>query len=72
MSGTLIKKPSFNGREVEILGETYEPGKPVEKGAWRKKLIGRKQMLKYIQSGERYWYLDADDWCGSERRKSKA
>ncbi|NVM21474.1 MAG: hypothetical protein HWN68_06805 [Desulfobacterales bacterium] len=72
MTDKMIKKQSFTGKKVEILGETYEPGMPAEKGQWRKKLRNRKAMLKYLQSGERYWYLDADQWCGSERRKSKA
>ena len=37
---------------------------------WRKKLAGREEMLKYLQTGERYWY--SDDWFGSEKRKTPA
>ncbi len=70
MTEALIKKASFTGKDVEILGETYEPGKPAEKGSWRNKLVDRKEMCKYLQTGERYWY--SDDWYGSEKRKSKA
>ncbi len=70
MSGPLIKKKSFDGKEVEILGETFESGKPQEKGAWRNKLVDRKDKLRYIEHGERYWY--SKDWCGSEKRKTPA
>ncbi len=70
MSDPLIKKKSFDSKEVEVLGETFEPGKPEEKVDWRHKLTGRKDMLKYLQSGERYWY--SSDWFGSEKRKNPA
>lgn len=70
MSESRIKKQSSNGKEVEILGETFEPGKPEEKGLWRNKLVTRAEMLKYLKTGERYWY--SDDWFGSEQRKTKA
>jgi hypothetical protein len=66
----LAGKELFNGREAEIPGETDRPRIRAEKGQWRNKLTSRKEMLKYLQSGERYWY--SDDWYGSERRKSKA
>ncbi len=58
--------------EVEVLGATYEPGKPEgeEAGRWREKLENREEKLKYLQSGERYWY--GTDWFGSERRKNPA
>ena len=65
-----IKKESWMGGEVEILGETYEDGKPDAPGIWRKKLKNRKDMLKYLKTGERYWF--SDDWYGSEKRKTPA
>jgi len=38
-----------------------------ESGNWRKKLKNREEMLKYLQTAERYWF--SKDWYGSERRK---
>ncbi len=70
MSGSIIKKKNSYGTEVEVLGETFEPGMPTEKGLWRNKLIDRKAMLKYLEHGERYWY--SNDWFGSEKRKYMA
>jgi hypothetical protein len=65
-----LKKEKWDGKEVDILGETYEEGKPEGPVAWRGKLRNREEMLKYLRSGERYWF--SDDWYGSERRKTKA
>jgi hypothetical protein len=65
-----IKKKKWDGEEVEILGETYEDGKPEGADQWRAKMQNREQMLRYLKSGERYWY--SDDWYGSERRKTPA
>ncbi len=68
-----IKKKSAPGREeVEVLGVTFEEGKPEgeELGKWRQKLVSRQEKLKYLQSGERYWY--GKDWYGSEKRKNPA
>jgi len=65
-----IKKASWTGKEVEILGETYEDGKPDTPVLWRKKFKNREEMLKYLKSGERYWF--SDDWYGSEKRKTPA
>jgi len=58
--------------EVEVLGPTFEKGKPEgeEEGRWRQKLGNREEKLKYLQNGERYWY--GTDWFGSERRKTPA
>jgi hypothetical protein len=55
-----------------LLGETYEPGKPANRddGRWRQKLNSRAEELKYLQSGERYWY--AKEGAGSEKRKNPA
>lgn len=68
-----IDKVKAPGRDsVEILGATFEEGKPidVELGKWRQKLDNREEKLKYLVNGERYWY--SDDWYGSERRKNPA
>ncbi len=68
-----VEKKSAPGREeVEVLGDTFEKGKPEgeEMGKWRQKLVSRQEKLKYLQSGERYWY--GKDWYGSEKRKNPA
>jgi hypothetical protein len=70
MADTMLKKKKFNGEEVEILGATFEEGKPEDPVKWRGKLRDRKEMLAYLKTGERYWF--SDDWFGSERRKTKA
>ena len=61
-----------NGDKVEVLGATYDKGKPEgeELGKWRQKLRDREEKLKYLQTGERYWY--GKDWYGSEKRKNPA
>ena len=68
-----IEEKSAPGRDkVEILGETYEKGKPQgeDLGRWRQKLASRDEKLKYLETGERYWY--AEEGYGSERRKNPA
>ena len=68
-----VEKKSAPGREeVEVLGATFEEGKPEgeELGKWRQKLVSRQEKLKYLQTGERYWY--GKDWHGSEKRKNPA
>jgi len=68
-----VEKKSAPGREeVEVLGSTFEEGKPEgeELGKWRQKLDNRQEKLKYLQNGERYWY--GEDWYGSEKRKTPA
>jgi len=68
-----IEKKKAPGREeVEVLGATFEEGKPEgeELGKWRQKLETREEKLKYLQTGERYWY--GKDWYGSEKRKTPA
>jgi len=61
-----------NRDKVELLGETYEEGKPEgeEMGRWRQKLENRAEKLKYLKTAERYWY--GKDWFGSEKRKTPA
>jgi hypothetical protein len=55
-----------------VLEATYEQGKPMNEGdgRWRQKLRSRTEQLKYLQSGERYWY--SQEWFGSEKRKQPA
>jgi len=68
-----IEKKKAPGREeVEVLGATFEEGKPEgeDVGKWRQKLGSREEKLRYLQSGERYWY--GKEWCGSEKRKNPA
>lgn len=54
----------------EVLGATYEPGKPTEACNWRLKLQDQDQMMRYLQTAERYWF--SQDWFGSERRRTPA
>ena len=68
-----VKKTEAPGRkEVEVLGATYEEGQPSgeEAGRWRQKLETKADKLKYLESGERYWY--AEEGFGSEKRKTPA
>jgi len=68
-----IEKTKAPGRdEVELLGATFEEGKPEgeDVGKWRQKLDTREERLKYLQNGERYFY--GDEWFGSEKRKNPA
>ena len=68
-----IEKKSAPGREeVEVLGATFEEGKPEDEelGEWRQKLDSREERLKYLRTGERYWY--GKDWYGSEKRRNPA
>ncbi len=68
-----VEKVKAPGRDaVELLGATYEEGQPEgeDVGKWRQKLSSREEKLKYLETGERYWY--SDDWFGSEKRKNPA
>ena len=69
MSSDLIKKKSHTGEDVEVLGPTYEPGQPDGIGDWRSRMGDRSKMLKYLETGERYWYGES---YGSEVRKNPA
>ena len=66
------EKSAPNRDKVEVLGATYEKGKPEgeEMGRWRQKLGERAEKLKYLSTAERYWY--GQDWFGSEKRKTPA
>jgi hypothetical protein len=72
MESETKEKKASQGEETEVLGATFEAGKPDsnELGKWRHKLVSRDEKLKYLQSGERYWY--GKDWYGSEKRKNPA
>lgn len=70
MSYTMEEKELFNGQKVKVLGATFEPGKPLEPLRWRHKEQTREEMLKFLESSQRYWY--SDEWYGSERRKNPA
>lgn len=68
-----VKKIKAPGRDaVEVLGATYEKGKPTGEnmGRWDQKLGSRSDILKYLQTGQRYFY--SQDWFGSEKRKTPA
>ncbi len=72
MAYKTVKKDAPGRGKVDILAETYEAGEPKgeTEGRWRQKLESRDDKLKYLKSGERYWY--SDDWFGSEKRKNPA
>ena len=69
MADETKKKGATGG---EVLGATYEKGEPEgeEEGRWRQKLESREEKLRYLETGERYWY--SQDWYGSEKRKNPA
>ena len=58
--------------KVKVLGATFDKGKPEgeDAGRWRHKLRNRDEKLKYLEAGERYWYMK--EWYGSEKRKTPA
>jgi len=72
MNYKIEKKKAPEWGEIDVLGETYEKGKPEgeEIGRWRQKLASREEKLKYLQNGERYWY--GKEGFGSEKRKNPA
>jgi hypothetical protein len=54
----------------KVLGATYDSGMPETKLSWRTNATGRKGMLKYLETGERYFF--AKEGVGSEKRKKPA
>ncbi len=72
MARKAAKKSAPGEDKVEVLGATFEKGKPEgeDAGKWRQKLGDRQEKLSYLQTGERYWY--GKDWYGSEKRKTPA
>jgi hypothetical protein len=73
LKNEILKKKAPGREETEVLGATYEEGKPSgeEMGKWRQKLASRSEKLKYLQTGERYFY-PAGEAFGSEKRKNPA
>ena len=70
MSKEKMKKvKDKDGKEIEILDAQIDPGQPEAADNWRVKLIDRKRMLQYLETGERYWYGES---YGSEKRKNPA
>ena len=68
-----IEMKTAPGRDkVEVLGSTYEDGKPIgeTQGRWRQKLTSRSEKLKYLETGERYF--SSQEGFGSEKRKKPA
>ncbi len=65
----MAKKDDYKDK---VIGETFEEGSPEKADTWRRKMISRDDMIKYLKSSERYWTLDNDEWAGSEKRKTKA
>jgi hypothetical protein len=68
-----MQKMKAPGREeVDVLGATYEEGKPQGEnmGKWSQKLTSRAETLKYLQTGQRYFF--SKDSFGSEKRKTAA
>jgi len=72
MADKVEKVKAPNRDSVELLGATYEPGKPEgeQMGRWRQKFSSRQERLKYLQNGERYFY--GKEGFGSEKRKNPA
>lgn len=72
MAYQIEKKKAPGRNEVEVLGATYEEGKPEGEGMgrWRQKLESREEKLKYLRTGERYFY--SQEGFGSEKRKNPA
>ncbi len=69
----VVEKKSAPGRAYcEVLGDTFEPGKPDcnDLGQWRQKLESRADKLRYVQTAERYFY--SKEGFGSEKRKNPA
>ncbi len=72
MKQEISKKSALGRDKVKVLGATFEKGKPKgdAAGRWRQKLRNREEKLKYLETGERYWY--SKEWFGSEKRKNPA
>ena len=72
MKYKVVKKEAPGWGMVDVLGETFEEGKPEgeQEGRWRQKLESREDKLRYLENGERYWY--SKEGFGSEKRKIPA
>ncbi len=71
-----VEKKSAPGRDkVEVLGATFEKGKPKtggKEGRWRQKLGSREEKLKYLQTAEGKAILAGDVDFDSVKEKAKA
>ncbi|MCP4717640.1 MAG: acetyl-CoA decarbonylase/synthase complex subunit delta [Deltaproteobacteria bacterium] len=65
----LQKKESFDGKNVELIQENYDPGPAQGKFNWREAITDRKDQLQHVQTDLHYWYGEG---YGSERRKKPA
>ena len=67
----MVELSPFHGDHTKY-GPTFEEGKPSGEnmGRWSNKLPTRAEMLKYLQTAQRYFY--SQDWFGSEKRKNPA
>ncbi len=72
MEYKILEKNAPGRGKVKVLGDTFDKGKPEgdAAGRWRQKLRNREEKLKYLETGERYWY--SKEWFGSEKRKNPA
>jgi hypothetical protein len=72
MAQNVKKVKAPNRDSVELLGETYETGKPEgeQMGRWRQKFDTREERIKYLRNGERYFF--SKEGYGSEKRKNPA
>ncbi len=70
----IVKMKAPNRDEVEVLGATYEEGTPQGEvmGKWNNKFSSRAENLKYLQTGQRYFYSPSSEGFGSEKRKNPA
>lgn len=69
----MVKKAGLDG-DVEVIGTSYEAG-GLESGTsynWSKNATDREKYIKYLTESERYWYMDNEQWFGSEKRKNPA
>ena len=72
MDCELEKKEDWKGDQVEVITDCYEPGLSEGRVEWRKNIEDRAEIIEYLKQSERYWYIEADDWFGSEKRKNPA
>ncbi len=70
----ILKMKAPNRQEVEVLGGSFEEGTPQGEmmGKWNNKLSSRAEILKYLQTGQRYFFSPHDEVFGSEKRKNPA
>ena len=64
------EKKNYEGKNVKVLGSTFEEGKPDATGNWLAKLTTHEERLGYLRTALRYWY--SNEWYGSEKRKREA